>query len=301
MWDATFVSFPVCGESSSHVSREIRIGGIGSQGRYNQFSVGFCRRSKTPEGKREDLVSLAVREVREWTAEEAQQIEQIRKNLNDTIRKYGYRIPFPKEIVLVKTTMKDEGGAGGYTRSNWIALTDATFQRGTEASHTRLLVHETFHILTRLNPGFKEKLYRAIDFNILPKEIEFPEDIRKSRISNPDVSRCDSYATFTIDGKPQNCTMIIYTNRPYTTGKFYQYINVGLIPLDESFKPLRESGKTVIYPLQKATDFFDKVGRNTGYVIDPEEVLADNFAIALLNTPNVHTPELQKKVQELLK
>ena len=34
---------------------------------------------------------------------------------------------------------------------------------------------------------------------------------------------------------------------------------------------------------------------------DPEEVLADNFAIALLNTPNVHTPELQKKVQELLK
>ena len=30
-------------------------------------------------------------------------------------------------------------------------------------------------------------------------------------------------------------------------------------------------------------------------------VLADNFAIALLNTPNVHTPELQKKVQELLK
>lgn len=31
--------------------------------------------------------------------------------------------------------------------------------------------------------------------------------------------------------------MIIYTNRPYTTGKFYQYINVGLIPLDESFKP----------------------------------------------------------------
>ena len=267
----------------------------------NWSPFDIAARLENPEGKREDLVSLAVREVREWTAEEAQQIERIRKNLNDTIRKYGYRIPFPKEIVLVKTTMKDEGGAGGYTRSNWIALTDATFQRGTEASHTRLLVHETFHILTRLNPGFKKKLYRAIDFNILSKEIEFPEDIRKSRISNPDVSRCDSYATFTIDGKPQNCTMIIYTNRPYTTGKFYQYINVGLIPLDESFKPLRESGKTVIYPLQKATDFFDKVGRNTGYVIDPEEVLADNFAVALLNTPNVHTPELQKKVQELLK
>ena len=180
----------------------------------NWSPFDIAARLENPEGKREDLVSLAVREVREWTAEEAQQIERIRKNLNDTIRKYGYRIPFPKEIVLVKTTMKDEGGAGGYTRSNWIALTDATFQRGTEASHTRLLVHETFHILTRLNPGFKKKLYRAIDFNILPKEIEFPEDIRKSRISNPDVSRCDSYATFTIDGKPQNCTMIIYTNRP---------------------------------------------------------------------------------------
>ena len=95
--------------------------------------------------------------------------------------------------------------------------------------------------------------------------------------------------------------MVIYANRPYTVGKFYQYINVGLIPLDKAFKPVRENGKTVIYPLQKAADFFDKVGRNTGYVIDPEEVMADNFAIAMLNNPNVKTPGLQKKVQELLK
>lgn len=102
----------------------------------NWSPFDIAARLENPEGKREDLVSLAVREVREWTAEEAQQIEQIRKNLNDTIRKYGYRIPFPKEIVLVKTTMKDEGGAGGYTRSNWIALTDATFSGG-----PKLLTH----------------------------------------------------------------------------------------------------------------------------------------------------------------
>ncbi len=159
MWDATFVSFPVCGESSSHVSREIRIGGIGSQGNTINFRLAsageakrliaakdsytanwspfdIAARLENPEGKREDLVSLAVREVREWTAEEAQQIEQIRKNLNDTIRKYGYRIPFPKEIVLVKTTMKDEGGAGGYTRSNWIALTDHFSAGDRSFSHT---------------------------------------------------------------------------------------------------------------------------------------------------------------------
>lgn len=139
----------------------------------NWSPFDIAARLENPEGKREDLVSLAVREVREWTAEEAQQIERIRKNLNDTIRKYGYRIPFPKEIVLVKTTMKDEGGAGGYTRSNWIALTDATFQRGTEASHTRLLVHETFHILTRLNP--KRNCTELSTSTSCPKRLSSPK------------------------------------------------------------------------------------------------------------------------------
>ena len=46
----------------------------------NWSPFDIAARLENPEGKREDLVSLAVREVREWTAEEAQQIEQIRKN-----------------------------------------------------------------------------------------------------------------------------------------------------------------------------------------------------------------------------
>ena len=42
----------------------------------NWSPFDIAARLENPEGKREDLVSLAVREVREWTAEEAQQIEQ---------------------------------------------------------------------------------------------------------------------------------------------------------------------------------------------------------------------------------
>lgn len=208
------------------------------------------------------------------------------------ICKYGYWILFLKEIVLVKIIMKDEGGVGGYICSNWIVLMDVIFQWGIEVFYICLLVYEIFYILICFNFGFKKKLYRVIDFNILFKEIEFFEDIWKSCIFNFDVSCCDSYVIFIIDGKLQNCIMIIYINRFYIMGKFYQYINVGLILLDELFKFFWESGKIVIYLLQKVIDFFDKVGWNIGYVIDLEEVLVDNFVIVLLNMFNVYIFEL---------
>lgn len=59
--------------------------------------------------------------------------------------------------------------------------------------------------------------------------------------------------------------MIIYANRPYTVGKFYQYINVGgLIPF--WIKHSNQFGKWQDGYLSVAEScrLFDKVGRNTG-------------------------------------
>ena len=154
---------------------------------------------------------------------------------------------------------------------------------------TKLLAHEAFHVLTRNNPNFRKKMYSIIGFNILPKEIEFPEELKERFISNPDVIRHDSYATF--------------STRPYEGGSFFQYLNIGLVPIDKNTcKAIEKEGKAVVYSINEASDFYDRMGRNTQYIIDPEEVLADNFSLLLTGmTEGLPSPEVIQKMEEACK
>ena len=121
------------------------------------------------------------------------------------------------------------------------------------------------------------------------------------RISNPDISRYDSYGTFTIGGQKQYCTMVIYTDKPYSGNTLFDYLKIGLVPLNGEFIPVQKSGKTIIYSLDEAEDFYTQVGKNTSYVINPEEIMADNFAYTLIGKKDLPNPEIIQKTQKVLK
>jgi hypothetical protein len=44
----------------------------------------------------------------------------------------------------------------------------------------------------------------------------------------------------------------------------------------------------------------EQVGRNTQYIIHPEEILADNFALLVLGESKIPTPEILQKMREVL-
>lgn len=258
-------------------------------------------RLQNPNGTVEELTAMMVDGVREWSSNDAAVIDSIVVSLNDTIRKYNFKLPLPKEIVLVKSAMEDEGGAAGYTRSNWIALSEKFVTDMDNVYRRRLFLHELFHILTRNSIDFKRTMYSAIGFTVTDEELEYPADLKDRRISNPDVDRYDSYATFTIGGVQQKCAMLIYAKRPYETGTFFDYLEMGFIPYDDNMKPVKKDGATVVYSIKDIDDLFDKVGRNTPYMINPEEILADNFVIAFNNSSfSVQTPELRDSIRALM-
>lgn len=49
-----------------------------------------------------------------------------------------------------------------------------------------------------------------------------------------------------------------------------------------------------------AADFFVAIGRNTRYIIHPEEVLAENFVIVMLGREDLPNPEVPKRLKEWL-
>lgn len=266
---------------------------------WSEFDI--VSRLHNTSGTKAELIAYKQNEVRAWTEEEKEVIRKDMIALNRIIRAEGYRLPLPQEIVLVKSTLKDEGGAGGYTQANWIALADNLVKKSDEKGRQYLLLHELSHILTRNSAAYKETLYAALGFKIASKELEYPEELLKMRISNPDIAAYDSYGPFTVKGRTEQCAMYLYADRPYTGGEFFEYVKIAFVPYNEQLKAKRdENGKLIVYDMADIEDFAKRVGKNTKYIIHPEEILAENFVLAFLNTPNVPTPDLKERVRQVL-
>lgn len=265
----------------------------------NSFDINL--RLGKEDGRKSELLRLAMNETQNWGDDEKKKITDAFKSLQSKIDKQKLKIKYPKEVILVKTSMKEEMNVAAYTRKNWIALGEKFINGAKKEDLEYLLAHEMFHLLTRNNKDFKKSVYSVIGFNVTDRELFFPIDIIEKRISNPDIELYDSYAEFTINGNKQKCSMLIYSDKQYTSGGLSDYLSVGLIPLNDSLMPVQEDGKTVIYSIDQAEDFYGKVGKNTKYIINPEEILADNFAYMLIQKKDLPNPEIPQKIAAILK
>lgn len=266
----------------------------------NSFDINL--RLGKEDGRKSELLRLAMNETLNWSEEEKKKITATFKSLQSKIDKQKLKIKYPQEVILVKTSMKEEMNVAAYTRKNWIALGEKYINEATNEELEYLLAHEIFHLLTRSNKEFKKSVYSVIGFNVTERELFFPIDIIEKRISNPDIELYDSYAEFTINGNKQKCSMIIYSKIPFSPEKsLSDYLSVGLIPLNDNLIPVQNDGKTVIYDIEQAEDFYEKIGKNTQYIINPEEILADNFAYLLIQKKDLPNPEILTKIAELLK
>lgn len=249
-------------------------------------------------GTRQELMRFIADQARDWSKEDKQRMQEAADSLNSHIKALNLSLTLPQEIRILKTTMAEEGGAGRYTRMDYIVVEEQIARMNPQQA-SYLLAHELFHVLTRNNPDFREKMYKLIGFNIVPEEFEVPADLRDVVITNPDVNRFDSYARFRIKSEERPCAMLIYANKPYEGGSFFNYLTIGLMPLKDG-KAEQKDGKTVIYGIKDAENFFEQVGRNTNYIINPEEILAENFAFLLTRKPVTGTPELIEKMRQAL-
>lgn len=264
----------------------------------NQFDLNV--RLQTQNARKSQLLRLGMESTRSWSDADKAKVNKAFATIEAAIKKLKLKLSYPAEVIIMKTTMAEEGGADAYTRKNWIAIGEEALEKMPDEDFARLVAHELFHILTRTDLAFKKKVYDVIGFTVLDRPIVFPSDLIQKLISNPDVSQRDSYAPFTIDGQVMNCTMVIYTDQPYTEGTLFQYIKVGLVPLNEQFIPLQQNGVTTIYALEQASDFQARVGRNTGYVIDPEEVLADNFSFLIMGKAGLPDPQIVESLKKAM-
>jgi hypothetical protein len=78
-------------------------------------------------------------------------------------------------------------------------------------------------------------------------------------------------------------------------GEFFNYLQLRFVQV-----PGMATAQPVLAAPEEISGFFEQVGRNTNYFIHPEEILADNFALLILDEHNVPSPEILEKMRRIL-
>jgi hypothetical protein len=207
---------------------------------------------------------------------------------------------------MIKTTGAEEGNAA-YTRGTAIVLPTGELAKSQEELN-KLFCHELFHILSRHNPELRERLYEAIGFTRCD-EIEFPRELTPRKITNPDAPRNDHFIRLTDQG--QQCLavpILLSSAEVYDAkrgGEFFEYLNFQFLVMEKTSNPDRlkaqyENSMPKLVGLQEISGFFEQVGRNTQYIIHPEEILADNFALLILGEQKPPSPEIVQEMKVIL-
>ena len=91
------------------------------------------------EGGKQGYLQFAGAQTRNWNDAEMALLQKSSQSINQIIREKELKLPFPEEVRLIKSTIKEEGGAGGYTRDTYIVLIDRLLEHPEYV--TNLLAH----------------------------------------------------------------------------------------------------------------------------------------------------------------
>lgn len=198
----------------------------------------------------------------------------------------------PDTVALIKTRGHHYGDGVFYTREHCIILPQSELTDLKAPALTHIMAHELFHLLSRYRPKLREALYARIGFHPLPQPhwpLLLDTTLRQRLLLNPD-GITDRYHIRVRDSAGDTlllAPLISAAMQPAQTSARNHYMahfRPGFYPLTAS-----DTGYTVqslpdgSSPLHihDYPDFRAQITSNTDYIIHPDEILAENFALIL--------------------
>ena len=236
----------------------------------------------------------------EWDAADKAKLREVIAAAKPKLAKFAKHLP--NRIDLIKTTGNDEGGAP-YTRGTSIILPKRRAGQSAKGLE-RLFYHELFHIISRRNIRLRDELYKVIGYEKCGV-VSLPGDMMPRRISNPDAPVVEHCIRVSKDGVSHWVAPVLFSRTPKydpkVGGTFFRYLEFRLMAIDRntSASTLKDSKPLLLKP-DAVEGFYDQIGRNTAYIIHPEETLANNFVHLMLKKQDLKNPEIPKKIEQLL-
>jgi len=245
-------------------------------------------RSVSPREFLEFVASSAL----EWRPAEKERVRKALASIEPALARVG--LPLPDSIRLIKTSGREEGNAA-YTRGNSVIL-PAAYVGGGKNDLSRILAHELFHIATRAHQDLAVELYATIGFHPCAG-VALPSELEPRRLTNPDAPRTDQCIRVELGTEHVLVAPVLYSSaaryNPARGGEFFDYLVFAFLVMEGS-----RQGQLV--SPGDLHGFFEQVGRNTSYIIHPEEILADNFAALVKGSDELPSPEVTERLRRTL-
>ncbi len=250
----------------------------------------------------DEFAAFAASHVRSWRADEIEKLTPLVAQLRQKLQ--PWKLPLPERVLLVKTSGREESGAA-YCRGPAIVLPEAMVAAPKSALE-RVLPHEVFHILSSHNPSLREALYGVIGFHAC-NEVTLPQSLAERKITNPDAPLNNHYIQVEEGGQPMELMPVLVSKsdryEPARGGSLFSYLDFKLLALTDDGGTRRAAlsdGKPILLEPSKVEGFMDQVGRNTNYLIHPEEILADNFVFLVNGRIDLPTPRVVTEMGNVL-
>jgi hypothetical protein len=261
-----------------------------------------CRMQSGGPATVEAWQKFAAGEVRGWEADQMAAVGRSLDRLRPGLEKLN--LPLPGTVLLVHTTGREEFEAA-YTRGSAIVLPDKVL-RYQPAQLDRLIAHELFHVLSRYNPMLRSELYAIIGFTAFPP-LALPPSLADRKITNPDAPLVDCYIEIADAGRTYVGAPVLYATPkeydPRAGLTLFKYLTFRLMVIKKQsggWEPVMKGDQAVVIDPKALPAYFDQVGRNTEYVIHPDEILADNFVHLVQGNKNLMTPRVVERMAKVL-
>jgi hypothetical protein len=254
------------------------------------FDRGARMRTLEPT-TRQGFLDFVSRQGAAWTPADQAHWGTLADRLSDAVAGLNLKMP---HVFMVTTTGLEEFNAA-YVRNKSIVLPrERAALDGPVAGDDRrdffLLAHELFHLLSEENPARRHELYALLGFQRFAK-FEYPGDLEEGRLSNPGAHWYEHALAVQTETGTADVVPIIQTTVPLeeviqlpTSGPpaIFGVLDIVLLPVDTGTgQVLRDASGNLITHGFGDTDWVPQMLRNSNYIIHPEELMADNFALLM--------------------
>lgn len=251
-----------------------------------------------------EFLNFVAGKVIEWDSADRKRVEQAFDRIRPALGEF--RLNWPEKVRFVHTTGEEEGGAA-YTRGKAVILPRTRLDQSPEKL-ARLVAHELFHILSRHDRNIRDRLYRVIGFERCP-EVELPKPLGRRRITNPDAPVNAHRIRVQQEGRQYWAIPVLYSRSdrydPLQGGSFFKYLQFRLLleaVEDETAAASTSAGSpSRLVEVKEVSGFFEQIGRNSSYIIHPEEILAVNFALIVTGETEFPSPEVAAGIRSVLR
>jgi hypothetical protein len=249
-----------------------------------------------------ELLAFLSQHVLPWEENDIRKLTPLIAALEAKLR--PWKLPLPPVVLLVKASGREESGAA-YCRGSAIVLPQNMID-GSREHLEKVLPHEVFHVLGTHNPELREKLYAIIGFHAC-NEVPLPEPLAARRITNPDAPVNDHFIALTIANRAVECMPVLFSKTEHYDaqrgGNLFSYLDFKLMELENEGGVRRAAlsqGQPVLLDPASCPGFYEQIGRNTSYIIHPEEILAENFVLLVNGRINTPTPRVVEALGKAL-